>query len=274
MTFVAGYNPQLAWQDSPLIVVIGERILLSGDAVFSFSCWSDIALLGAEVISAHHLGDWHHQPLALVELHLPEHMAAKLPTANLRQLLDLVSAAEFDLLGRALQLVHWRKTHQYCGQCGQPTEASTDELCRRCQHCTMHYYPRISPCVIGLVNRGRELLLAHHVRHRDPRYSLLAGFIEAGESAEQALTREIREETGLSIANATYITSQPWPFPGQLMLGFVAEYAAGEIQIDPREIRDARWFDIDQLPLIPPPQTIAGKLIELRVAQLRAIYSR
>lgn len=274
MSFVAGYNPLLAWQHSPLVVVIGDRILLAQEADFSFSRWPDIARLGADVLFAQHLGDWQQQPLALVEIHLPEHKVAELPTASLRQLLDVVSAAEFNLLGRALQLIHWRKTHRYCGQCGQQTEISPVELCMQCQPCGMHYYPRISPCVIGLVNRGRELLLAHHVRHKDPRYSLLAGFIEAGESAEQALSREVAEETGVIITNATYITSQPWPFPGQLMLGFVAEYAAGDIQIDTREIRDARWFDIDQLPLLPPPQTIAGRLIALRVEQLRAIFPR
>ncbi|RYZ79526.1 MAG: NAD(+) diphosphatase, partial [Moraxellaceae bacterium] len=125
----------------------------------------------------------------------------------------------------------------------------------------------ISPCVIGLISRGDELLLAAHHRHKPGRYSLLAGFIEAGETAEEAFSREVFEEVGLRINNIRYVASQPWPYPSQLMLGFFADYQSGEIMPDPSEILDAAWFHPTQLPDIPSNVSIAGKLIRAFLAE-------
>src|SRR5690606_2600872 len=125
------------------------------------------------------------------------------------------------------------------------------------------YYPRIAPCVIGIVIRERTCLLAHNANFTEGLYSVIAGFIEPGETAEQALVREIREETGIEVERLEYICRQPWPFPSQLMLGFVAHYKSGEIQVDGVEITDADWFTPDALPRVPPPHTISGKLIDL-----------
>jgi NAD+ diphosphatase len=157
--------------------------------------------------------------------------------------------------------------HQFCGRCGAKTVLSSDELCCLCTQCAATYFPRISPCVIGLVSRGDELLLAAHQRHKPGRYSLLAGFIEAGETAEEAFAREVLEEVGVRIGQVCYVASQPWPYPSQLMLGFFAEYLDGDITLDTREIQHAAWFHPSELPDIPSSVSIAGKLIRTFLAQ-------
>ncbi len=270
MSFAAGFDPSVDWQPHNLVVVVEGRILADVAAARTVLRWGQLASAMPVVLTSHHLGGWCGEPVFVVDLAVSSNFHPELELLSLRSLLDRVTPAEFDLLGRALQIVNWRQTHRFCGSCATPTALSDQELCLHCPRCKAQFYPRIAPCVIGLVNRGQNLLLAHHQRHKEPRYSLLAGFIEAGESAEQALAREIMEEVGVSITNIQYVTSQSWPFPGQLMLGFFAEYAAGELQPDRREILDVQWFALDALPLLPPPQTIAGKLIAQRLEQLRA----
>ena len=136
----------------------------------------------------------------------------------------------------------------------------------RCTACGKEYYPRINPCIIVLITRGDKILLARSSRRGTDFYSCLAGFIEPGESAEQAVRREVFEEVGLQVTNIRYTGSQPWPFPSQLMLGFYADYLDGEINPDPEEIADADWYAVDQLPKVPSPRiSIAGQLIETYV---------
>jgi len=186
--------------------------------------------------------------------------------SGLRDLLGTLSEDEFQLAGRALQVNRWFNHHQYCGRCGRKTQLASDELRLDCRHCELDFYPRIAPCVIGLVTRGDECLLAQHVRHRSGLFSTLAGFIEVGENAEEAFKREVMEEVGIAIHAPEYLCSQSWPFPGQLMIGFTAEYLSGEINIDPTEIVDARWYHYDNLPNTPPAYTISGQLIRRFVA--------
>lgn len=139
----------------------------------------------------------------------------------------------------------------------------------RCDSCRIINYPRIAPCVIVLVTRGEELLLARNANFPQPMYSTLAGFIEAGETAEATLAREVREEVGVEITNLRYFRSQSWPFPNQLMLGFFADYASGEIVCDGSEIADAGWFHYSDLPMTPPVASISGQLIQHYVASLK-----
>ena len=184
---------------------------------------------------------------------------------GLRAQLGQVDATLFSLAGRALQICQWYFDHAYCGRCGQPTKTDQVDSARVCLACQLRFYPRISPCMIVLVVRDQELLLAHHVRASRPVYTTLAGFVEAGERVEDTVHREVYEEVGVRLGQLEYITSQSWPFPGQLMLGFIAEYASGDIQIDGEEILDANWFRYDQLPQVPPKATVAGQLIDLYV---------
>lgn len=184
------------------------------------------------------------------------------PRQPLREL-AMHSETAFMLAARGKGLLDWRRQHRYCGQCGQPTRAIGYEPAMQCEPCELRFYPRVSPCVIVLITRGPEVLLAQGMRHRSSGwYSTLAGFIETGESAEQAVHREIREEVGVDLTNLRYQNSQTWPFPHQLMLGFWADYAGGEIRLAEDEIHDAQWFHIDRLPKVSPTFSIAGWMIQ------------
>lgn len=181
---------------------------------------------------------------------------------GLRTLLALVqSEDEYCLLSTASQLVSWFHSFAYCPRCAAPLELHKDERAKVCHQCSHHQYPRISPCIIVLVRKGEQCLLAHAAKFASGRYSTLAGFIEAGESAEQAVHREIMEEVGIRVKNVRYCFSQSWPFPHSFMLGFMAEYDEGEITPDGLEILDADWFDPDKMPVLPPRFTIARRLI-------------
>lgn len=193
---------------------------------------------------------------------VPDEMQA----VSLRNLLDTEQWL-FQLAGRAWQLINWDTNHQYCGRCGVLTQRAEGELVRVCGRCDLSVYPRISPCVIMLVHRGDKILLAQRPGRQSSWYTVQAGFIEAGESAEQAVIREVREETGLSVDNLRYFGSQPWPFPGQLMLGYIAENREGELQPDPEELANADWFDCRDLPEYPGANTLSGKLIRHFVSE-------
>ena len=180
---------------------------------------------------------------------------------SLREQIPFLSVETYQLASRGLQLVTWYKTHQFCGQCGKPTVFDPAENALTCSPCQLTFYPRISPCMMCLIVRGEHCLLAHHARHPEGLFATLAGFVEAGESIEQTVHREVFEEVGLKVGNLSYFSSQSWPFPHQLMVGYFAEYESGEILVDNEEIVDARWFHYTQLPKIPASSTLSGQLI-------------
>ncbi len=189
---------------------------------------------------------------------------------GLRALYGRLDDNLFALAGRALQYVDWDRTHQFCGRCGTPTVHRSGERARECPACALIVYPRIAPAVMCLIRRGHEILLARSPRFPPGMYSALAGFVEPGESLEQCLAREVLEETGVRIANPRYFASQPWPFPHSLMIAFVADYAGGEITPAPDEIEDAQWFGLDALPKLPNRISIARRLIDGVIAEMRA----
>ncbi len=191
---------------------------------------------------------------------------------GLRGLYGRLDDSLFALAGRALQFIDWDRTHQFCGRCGTPTQHRGHERARECPDCGLIMYPRIAPAVMCLIRRGREILLARSPRFAPGMYSALAGFVEPGESLEQCLAREVLEETGIRIANARYFASQPWPFPNSLMIAFVADYAGGEITPAPDEIEDAQWFALDALPRLPNRISIARRLIDGVVAEMRSAH--
>lgn len=181
---------------------------------------------------------------------------------NIRACHETLSEPLFRLAGLARQLQYWRNTHVHCGHCGARTIDKNDERAKICPQCRTISYPQLYPCIIVLVTRGSELLLARSPHFPPGVYSTLAGFIEPGESAENAVFREIREEAGIAVKNIRYQLSQPWPFPNSLMLGFLAEYESGEIAIDRAELEDAQWFSRDRLPPLPSSLSISRFLIE------------
>jgi NAD+ diphosphatase len=168
----------------------------------------------------------------------------------------------FRKAGRAKQIVGWHATHRFCGRCGGTTEPVSGELAMRCTRCGLMHYPRLSPAAIVLVKRGDQILLARSPGFPEGLYSVLAGFVEPGESIEETVAREIGEEVGIGVRNVTYFGSQPWPFPNSLMIGFTGDYADGELSPDPHEIEDAGWYTADSLPQLPPETSIARAMID------------
>lgn len=191
----------------------------------------------------------------------------------LRSLLGKVDTLLFALAGRACQVAYFIRTHNFCSHCGDALDEVTDELAVYCARCDYRTYPRISPCIIVAVYRVEQgkgqLLLARGARHKEGMYSVLAGFVESGESLEQTLHREVYEETGVEVDNVEYVMSQQWPFPHSLMAGFVARHSHGQLTVDGVEILDADWFDVDALPQTPPPGTIAAQLIDEAVRRIQ-----
>jgi NAD+ diphosphatase len=181
--------------------------------------------------------------------------------SDLRMAFARLDERTWHMAGRALQFLEWDRTSRFCGACATPTERASGELAYACPACKLSVYPRLAPAVIVLVERENEALLAQPVRF-PMFFSTLAGFAEPGETLEQTIDREIFEEVGVTVKEPRYFGSQPWPFPHSLMIGFHATYAGGELEIDPNEIGDARWFRFDALPTIPPKVSIARALID------------
>jgi NAD+ diphosphatase len=233
--------------------------------------WAAYAEAGMVAASRHIVG--RHEGVTHVAVALAEG-APELPegwrAAGLRQWFGVLPETHVAIAMRAVQLLEWERTHRFCGACGSPTERIAGERAYRCTGCGLSVYPRISPAMMVLITRGREVLLARGVTFPAGRYSALAGFLEAGESIEDAIHREVREEVSVEVGELRYFGSQSWPFPNSLMIAFTAEWKAGEIRADPAEIADAQWFDIDALPEMPPPKvSISRALIDATVQRLR-----
>ncbi len=202
----------------------------------------------------------------------PEGMAFR----PLRPLLGALPDPLFSLAGRAFQVMDWDRSHRYCGKCGGPTAPVAGERAKACPRCRIQFFPRVAPAVIVAVVRGREILLARAHRFPPAFHSVLAGFVEPGETFEECVHREVREETGIEVANLRYFGSQPWPFPHSLMVAFTAEHAGGEIVLDEKEIAEAAWFGPEAVSAlrIPVPGTIARRLIEWFLARRRPAAPR
>jgi NAD+ diphosphatase len=190
----------------------------------------------------------------------------------LRAALAAVGDDLVGLVSAGAQLVHFEQNHRCCGRCGGILVASHVDRAKRCEACEVDFYPRIAPAAIVLVHDGPRLLLTH-VGNR-PFWALVAGFLEPGETLEQCAAREVREETGIAIDEIEYFGSQPWPFPSQVMVGFHARYAGGEILVDRTELDEAKWFAHDELPPLPPRLSIARRLIEARAARMKGLQGQ
>jgi NAD+ diphosphatase len=172
-----------------------------------------------------------------------------------------------NFVGKAIALTEFEVMHRFCGRCATPTEPSALERARRCPRCGATFHPRIPPAVITVIERGDQILLARSARFTSGVFSAVAGFVETGETLEEAVAREVKEEVGVEIDQLRYFGSQPWPFGRSLMIAFFARYRAGEIAVDGEEIVEAAWFELDHLPKLPPSISIARKLIDSLVAQ-------
>jgi len=167
----------------------------------------------------------------------------------------------------AVHLVEWDRNCQFCSKCRKGLKLRTDVRAKECEECGRLEFPRVSPAIIVLIEKGNTMLLARSARFPGAFFSVLAGFVEPGESLEAAVHREIMEETGIAVKDIRYFGSQPWPFPDSLMIGFIAQYESGEIQIDGEEIVEAGWYRIDNLPQLPGKLSIARQLIDWFIAK-------
>ncbi len=238
------------------------------DDALRIPCRVDFEELGVTALRRHYLGRYDGlscYAVDVVEETLPDRMAFK----DLRQVYELLDEDLFVLGGRAVQIVEWDRTHQYCGRCGSPMQTKTTERAKQCPQCGLLNFPRLSPAIIVRVERGDKALLARSAHFPAGLYSVLAGFVEPGETLEEAVAREVKEEVGITVDNIRYFASQPWPFPNSLMLGFTAVYAGGEIEIDPTEIAEAGWFTANAMPSIPGRMSIARRLIDGFLAKHR-----
>ena len=185
---------------------------------------------------------------------------------DLRQMMSMLNEDDLNLVGRANQLLHWLKSNKHCGYCGAVKNEDKKEGALFCSCNNIMTYPTISPCVLCLIKKDDQILLARNAMFPEGLFSVLAGFIETSETAEQTLKREVEEEVGLKVKNIKYFGSQSWPFPSQLMIGYECEYASGEINVDGIEIVEAKWFGINNLPKTPPNSTLSGRLINSYIA--------
>jgi NAD+ diphosphatase len=208
------------------------------------------------------IGTWQGRPLFAMTVSGSQTIEAPLVAEPFNASQERMDIRTLTLAGLAKQILHWDRQSRHCQRCGAGTEYIADSWGRRCSSCSAEHFPHIHPCAIVLVKRGDKLLLTRKAEWAPGRYGLVAGFLDFGESLEECAVREVKEETGIDICNVRYVGSQNWPFPAQLMAGFVADYAGGEICVDPRELEDARWFCIDDLPQLPARRSIARWIID------------
>lgn len=201
-----------------------------------------------EIVRRQYLGSFGPSACFSMELDTNTEAPTGMQFQSLRQLFGPLDDALYRLAGTAIQIVDWERTHLFCGRCGGRTTRSTTERSRRCEECDHLQFPRLAPAVIVAVERGDEILLGRSPHFPPGIFSVLAGFVEPGESAEDAVIREVEEEVGVRIGDVRYFGSQPWPFPNSLMLGYRSRHESGEIQVDGVEIEDAGWFRHDALP--------------------------
>lgn len=256
--------------DSAHWFVFHEQRLLVESQSLSVPRLADAAALGFDLDERVFIGSLRGAPGFAARLRAPGAAPAGMAWESLRGLFARADAALVAAASRAVQLVTWDADHRYCGRCATPTTRQAHEHSRICPQCTLVAYPRITPAMMALVTRGRELLLARAPRFPEGMFSALAGFVEAGESVEDTVRREVREEVGIEVGALRYFGSQSWPFPNSLMLAFVCEYAGGEICPQEAEIAEAGWFDAARLPRIPPTISIAGQMIQVVARELIA----
>lgn len=236
----------------------GAVLVRRHDGTVTFPGTHDVKLPA----SAHGLGEWNGLRWSAAAAPDEEDFPPGFALVPLRSLLTQIPEPLFHLCGVGAHLVHWERHHAFCGRCGASTLRHPSERARRCPSCEAVAHPRISPAVIVAVVRDGKLLLARNARNRLGFRSVLAGFLEVGETLEQCVAREVQEEVGLAVRNVRYFASQPWPFPDSLMIAFTAEYQSGDLKPDPAELADADWYAADALPAVPPPGTVARKLID------------
>ena len=239
-----------------------DKLLINSKKDDKIPFIKDINVLNITIVRSHYIGTLNGHPCICAEVSPETVTLDGMIFLDLYELYGVLDEDLFLLAGKAIQIINWDKNHQYCGKCGTLTELMDNEMAKICPECGFASYTRISPAVITAIIKNDKILMAKHSYGLKNRYALVAGFIEAGETLEEGVKREVMEEVGLKINNIKYFGSQPWPFPHSLMVGFTCEYESGEINVDGKEIIDAKWFDVDDVTPMPSKISISNELIE------------
>lgn len=259
--FVPHHTPPESPGDEPVLFAFRGRELLVTESL-ELPSVAEIDERGLKAVRTQYLGKLDERHCYSAELPGDADSSGGLRFASLHMLYQSLDEVTHALAGRAVQIVEWDRTHQFCGACAQPTELSDNDRSRSCPVCKIPHYPRLAPAMIVAVERGHEILLGRSPNFPPGILSVLAGFVEPGESAEEAVIREVYEETKIVVKDVEYFSSQAWPFPNSLMLGFRAQYESGEIEVDGVEIEEAGWFAADAMPkYFPGKVSIAQWLI-------------
>jgi len=270
--FVASYAaPEKLDQPALWFVYMGNHLLVSHSTHgVEAPVIRDLNELGLTELRSQYLGNLSGRHCFAAEVEDATPAPAGMQWSGLRALFGALDDTVFALAGRAFQIVDWDRSHQFCGRCGTATVLKEGERSRVCPSCAQLHYPRIAPAIMVLVRRGPEILLARSPHFPPGMFSALAGFTEPGETLEQTIVREVREEVSIEISNIRYFASQPWPFPHSLMIAFHADYVEGEIIPDPVEIEAADWFSLDRLPeKLPSTISISRRLIDATLNELK-----
>lgn len=264
MTFVSTARPPRTPPENSLWFLFQKQrfLTIQKDEMTRILQTPDLERNNLSAQGAYFFGMLNDQPCYVAELRRNEIIPDALTAMDLRQVFRCFDTDGVQAAGLGGHLLAWHRNHQYCSKCGTPNENKKDERAKICPKCGLINYPRLSPAIIVSVVRDGKILLAHSTRFPEDFYSVLAGFVEPGETLEDCVRREVLEEVGISVKNIRYFGSQPWPFPDSLMVGFTAEYAGGEIKEDGVEISHADWFQKDRLPRIPPRISISRELID------------
>lgn len=259
------HPPALLTEPALWFIFHGEELLLKNNTLPQLLNTSELKL---DIERQIYLGMYGNTPCFAVQTsEKPNSLSQEMAFQHIRQTHETLEDEDlFRVVSRAKQLLHWDKSTQFCGYCGQKTRYSDKERAKICSSCNSPIFPQISPVMLALIWRNNEILLARSPHFMSEIYSILAGFVEPGEMLEQTVMREVKEEVGITIKNLQYFSSQPWPFQSNLMLGFIAEYASGEIQIDSTELEDAQWFSINKLPKLPKPISLSRQMIDAYLA--------
>lgn len=239
-----------------------ELLIKIDNEVVSIPTEYDIENLGMDLTSVDFLVSKDNQEFLFGEVSKVTSIPSNFEFSNIRSLISLIDLPLFNLAAKAFHLINWDNTYKFCSKCGTLLQNKEDERAKLCPKCGFINYPRISPAIIAAVTRDEKLLLAHNVNFVNETYSVIAGFVEPGETFEDCVAREILEETGIKVKNIKYFGSQPWPFPDSLMVAFTCEYKSGEVKVDGIEIDNANFYSLEEFPNIPSKGTIARNLID------------
>jgi NAD+ diphosphatase len=262
--FTPGLNDRAVDKESAFYYIFFDQSILlkTGDGGPVIPVASDLAELGLSESDKLYFGRMNDFPCYIIWLDKEIDTPGNFSFANLRSVYGILNDDLFWIAGRAFHLGSWINTHKFCGRCAGKMELKKEETALVCPDCNLTVFPQISPAVIMAIIRDGKILLAHNNRWKNPMFSTLAGFVDVGESLEECVRREVREEAGIEIKNIKYFGSQPWHFTGSLMIAFTAEYAGGELNLDKSELRDGGWFSADDLPVISRKPSIARQLID------------